>query len=120
VDDIPSPDNRLALQPEFSSTLGADYKINPAWSLGASYTYRSGGPVRTTPFQIDSESARSEIDAYLLWTMTEKTKLRLSASNMLEQDIVTGSEYFDEDGAQQLERRRQSPVIVRAQLEMRF
>ncbi|MGH8032265.1 MAG: TonB-dependent receptor plug domain-containing protein [Luteimonas sp.] len=120
VDDVPGPDNRLGLQPKLSSTLGADYKISPAWTVGASYTYRSGGSVRTTLFQVDSESARREFDAYSLWTLAEKTKLRLSASNMLEQDIVTGAEYFDEDGAQQIERRRLAPVIVRAHLELRF
>lgn len=120
VDDVPGPDNRVDQQPRLSSTLGADYKITPVWTVGASYTYRSGGSVRTGRFQIDSESAKREFDAYSLWTLAEKVKLRLSASNMLKTDIVTGSEYFDEDGTQQIERRRLSPVIVRAQLEVRF
>ncbi len=118
VDGLPGPDNRLDQQPRLSSTLGADYQISPAWTMGASYSYRSGGAVRTTLFQIDSESARREFDAYALWTMSDNTRLRLSVSNMLEQDIVTGTEYFREDGAQQTERRRQTPVIVRVQLEL--
>lgn len=118
VDGVPGPDSRLDQQPRLSSTLGADYEVNPVWTVGASYTYRSGGAVRTTRRQIDSESARREFDIYSLWTMSENAKLRLSAGNLLEQEIVTGTEYFDESGTQQIERRRPTPVILRAQLEL--
>jgi outer membrane receptor protein involved in Fe transport len=120
VDGVPGPHNRLDQQPTLSSTLGADYEVSPVWTVGASYTYRSGGSVRTTLFQIDSESARREFDAYSLWTMSDKAKLRLSMGNILEQDVVTGTEYLYEEGTQQVERRRQTPVIVRAQLELQL
>ncbi|MGH8086445.1 MAG: TonB-dependent receptor plug domain-containing protein [Lysobacter sp.] len=118
VDGVPGPHNRLDQQPRLSSTLGADYEVSPVWTVGASYTYRSGGAVRTTRRQIDSDSARREFDVYSLWTISDNAKLRLSAGNLLEQEIVTGTEYFDEGGAQQIERRRPTPVVLRAQLEL--
>ncbi|MGY1425894.1 TonB-dependent receptor plug domain-containing protein [Lysobacter sp. A289] len=120
VDGVPGPDNRLDQQPKLSSTLGTDYEVSPVWTVGASYTYRSGGSIRTTLSQIDSESARREFDAYSLWTMSDKAKLRLSVSSILEQDVVTGTKHFYEEGTQQIERRRQTPVIVRAQMELKL
>lgn len=120
VDDVPGPDNRLDEQPKLSSNLSADYKLSPTWTMGTSYTYRSGESVRTTHSQTSSQSARRELDVYSLWTLAAKTKLRVSAGNLLEQDIATGSRYFDANGMQQTERRRQAAVIVRANLELPF
>lgn len=120
VDDVPGPGNRVAEQAKFSSTLGANYKISQSWTTGASFSYRSGGPVRTTSVQIESESVRRDLDIYSLWSLGQKTKLRLSASNLLHQNIDTGEWYFGDDGVLQIERHRLSSTIFRAQLEMQL
>lgn len=88
VDDVPGPNNRLSDQPKFSSTLGADYVRSPAWTFGSSYTYVSGSPIRRTPLEIFSESSRREVDLYALWTWSADAKLRVSASNVLQQDCA--------------------------------
>ncbi|MGO1071484.1 TonB-dependent receptor plug domain-containing protein [Lysobacter sp. CA199] len=120
MDDLPGPDDRIDKQPRLISSVAADYRIDDAWTVGASYSYRSGGPVRSGPMQIDSESARRELDMYGLRRLSPKSKLRLSAGNVLRQPILTGSQYFDENGSQQIERRRPSHANLRASLEIAF
>jgi len=119
VDGVPGPDNRMAQQIKFSSTLGADYKISPTWTTGISYSHRSGGLVRTTPFQTDFEAARRDLDLFALWS-GKRTKLRLSASNGLHQNIDSGQWYVDTNGTRKSERLRRSPVIFRMQVELQL
>ena len=120
VDDVSGPDNRVGEQPKLSSTLGIDYAINPTWTVGSSYTYQSGGSIRITQNQIDSRSARRGFDAYSLWKLSDKSKLRITMTNMLEQDVVTGTEYFLDDGSQRIDRFRNNPLTVSAQLELQL
>lgn len=118
VDELPGPDNRIDSQPRLTSTLAADYALGPAWTLGASYSYRSGGPVRIGAHETESESPRRELDAYALVKLGPRGKLRLSLSNLLERDLVSTAEYFDEEGWQGTQRRRPTSLSLRAQLEI--
>ncbi|MGY1459252.1 TonB-dependent receptor plug domain-containing protein [Luteimonas sp. A534] len=120
INDVPGPDNRIAKQPRLSSTVATDYRVNATWSMGASYSYRSGGTVRTGIHQMESESARRELDAYVLASLSTRARLRLSAGNVLQQDIDSETEYFDVSGRQQIERRRASHASIRASLEVTF
>ena len=120
IDDLPGPDNRIDKQPSLSSTLAADYRFSPAWSVGASYSYRSGGSTRTGIHQSAGESARRELDAYMLASLWGKARLRLGVANVLQQDIASNTEYFDVSGRQRIERLRPSHVSVRANLEVAF
>ncbi|MGO1000250.1 TonB-dependent receptor plug domain-containing protein [Lysobacter sp. CA196] len=118
VDALPGPDNRIDSQPRLTSTLAADYALGPAWTVGASYSYRSGGPVRTSLHETESESPRRELDAYALIKLGQRSKLRLSLGNLLERDIVSAAEYFNEQGWQGTQRRRPTSLLLRAQLEI--
>ncbi|MGJ7901050.1 TonB-dependent receptor plug domain-containing protein [Lysobacter sp. 1R34A] len=118
VDALPGPDNRIDSQPRLTSTLAADYALGPAWTFGASYSYRSGGPVRTGAHEIESESPRRELDAYASVKLGPRGKLRLSLGNLLERDLVSAAEYFDEEGWQGTQRRRATSLSLRAQLEI--
>lgn len=120
VDDLPGPDNRIDRQPRLSSTLAMDYRISPVWSMGASYSYRSGSQVRTSVHQIDSESTHRELDAYILASLSGQARLRLSAGNVLHQDIFSGADYFDASGRQQIERQRASHINIHANVEVVF
>lgn len=120
VDDVPAPDNRIPDQARFSATLGADYRINPRWSSGISYTYRSSDEVRTTPVQIDLKSPRRELDLHAQWTATAKTRLRLSASNLLQQELVNGQRYVTSEGSQEIIRLRRGTALFRAELEIQL
>lgn len=120
IDDLPGPDNSIDKQPSLSSTLAVDYRFRAAWSIGASYSYRSGGSTRTGIHQIEGESARRELDAYLLASLWGKARLRLGVANVLQQDIASNKEYFDASGRRRIERLRPSHLSLRANLEMSF
>ena len=61
-----------------SATLAADWKLDPRWTTGLSYTYRSGGPLRITATRGNLETYRRELDLYVLWTPSKRNKLRLA------------------------------------------
>lgn len=120
VEDVPGPDNRIDQQVPFSATVGADWKLDANWTAGMGYTYRSGGPVRITATRGNLDAYRRELDLYVLWAPTRRSKLRLAVSNALHQTLETGQWYLDADGLQQIERQRRPPVGVRLQLEMQL
>lgn len=120
VADVPGPDNRLDGQLRFTGSLGADYRINPRWTTGLNYSYRSGGPVRISSGQIDIDAYQRELDLYALWTLGPRTKLRLSANNLLRQDLVSGQVLWDAQGRQQLQQRRSGAPLWRLQWEQQL
>lgn len=120
VEDVPGANNRINDQTRLSSTLSVDYRFSPGWSGGASYTFKTGGPVRTAPRQIDSSAARRVLDMYALWNMSKASSLRLSLANLLRQDFVTGNEYFDEHGDMRQVTHRPSQATIRADYELKF
>lgn len=120
VDNVPGPDNRLDQQVPFSATLAADWKLDPRWTTGLSYTYRSGGPLRITATRGNLEAYRRELDMYVLWTPSKRNKLRLAISNALHPTQETSQWYRDTDGLQQIDRVRTPPVGVRLQWELQL
>ena len=117
VDDVPGPNNRVEDQLRLSSTVGADYLASERWSVGASYTFKLGGEVRTGPERYDTVGTRRELDAYALFKLTPASKLRLSLSNVLRQDLASGTRYVDADGDMRIAQYRTSPVTLRATFE---
>jgi outer membrane receptor for ferrienterochelin and colicins len=119
VDSVPGPDNRLDAQTPLSATLGADYKKGTL-TLGGSYVFKNGGPVRISLNQLSYQSVRRDLDLYGLWKFDPKLQLRVSTSNLLGQDYLTESSYANDAGSQTS--RTLSPVrrSVRANLEMKF
>jgi outer membrane receptor for ferrienterochelin and colicins len=95
VDDVPGPDNRLARQTPFSSTLGLDWRAGRL-SAGGTVTYRAAARTRISLGEWAYDSHRSDMDLYALWTMTPATRLRFVASNFLQQDWMADSSYQDE------------------------
>ena len=120
VDAVPGPDNRLNAQIPLSATLGADYKKG-ALTLGGSYVFKTGGPVRVALNQASWQSARRDLDLYGLWKFDPKLQLRLAASNLLAQDFVNAGTYFTAgQGAQTLVTSTPGFRSVRVTLEMKF
>lgn len=120
VDDVPGPDNRLQDQAKLSSTLAADYEVNTDWTLGGSFTYQNGGYIRNTLNQAKFSAPRREFDVYGLWSISKKSKLRVSVGNLLQQAIVSGNAYFDANGSTDIERRRKTALLYRATLEIKL
>jgi outer membrane receptor for ferrienterochelin and colicins len=121
VSSIPGPNNRLDQQTPFSATLGLDYRMkNGAVVAGTSYSYRSGGDVRTGISQISFINAKRDLDAYLLWKATQKLQLRLTLSNILKPAAVTETLYFDSFGRTTTTRTQASRMNVQLGVEWKF
>jgi outer membrane receptor for ferrienterochelin and colicins len=120
VDAVPGPDNRLDAQTPLSGTLGADYR-HGALTLGGSYVFKSGGPVRIDADQFSWQSAHRDLDVYALWTFDPKTQLRLSGANLLAQDGASSRTYLTPGlGSQTLRTVTEGHRSVRAALELKI
>ena len=119
VESVPGPNNRLNEQTPFSATLGADYKAGKL-TAGASYSFRSGGLVRVAANQSNYTTARRDVEMYALWKFDPLQQIRFTASNLLEQDFISETEYRDATGT--LKNRSTAPgtLAMRVQLEVKF
>lgn len=87
VDRLPGPHNVLAAQQPLSAHLGADWTVNPHWTLGASLAWRAGtqATLMAGPGGLwdTRDSASRTLDAYALCRIDPRTQLRLGAANLL-------------------------------------
>jgi len=121
VDSVPGPNNRLSQQVPFSATVGLDYRMkNGVVSAGGSYSFRSGGDVRTAINQSAYLTAKRDLDIYALWKITPKTQVRLTLSNLLKPSLVDEATYFDAFGSTRNSRTTPSKPNVRLGLEMKL
>jgi outer membrane receptor protein involved in Fe transport len=94
---VAGPDNRIAGQPAWSGNLGLDYAPpNQPVELGGTYTHRSGYASRQSPQLADYAGAKRQLDLYAVWKRGQKSKLRLSVSDLLHRNYVERSTYADQ------------------------
>jgi outer membrane receptor for ferrienterochelin and colicins len=118
---VPGPNNRLDQQTPFSGTVGADYKLDGTpLTLGGSYSFQNGGPVRVSFNQYAYSVPKRSLDLYGLWKFTPKNQLRVSLANALHQDNVVQSSYADDSGRLSDTTMTPTSVVLRALLEMKF
>ena len=118
---VPGPDNRLDSQTPFSGTVGADWKLSTVpLTLGGSYSFQNGGPVRISINQYAYSVPKRSLDLYGLWKFNPKNQLRVSLANALHQDNLTQSSYADASGRQSSTTITPTSVVVRALLEMKL
>lgn len=121
VDSVPGPNNRLDAQTPFSGTAGLDYRMkNGVVSAGGSYSFRSGGDVRTGINQLTYLTAKRDLDIYALWKITPKTQVRLTLSNILKPSSVNENTYFDSFGRTVTSTNTPSKPNVRLGLEVKL
>lgn len=101
VDAIAGPDNHLDSQLPWSANLGADYRLaGMPLTVGGNLHYQAGGRSRTSSALLADHGARRELDAYALWQVGDRLRLRLSGANLLGQRYRTRSWYADGAGSQ--------------------
>ncbi len=121
VDSVPGPNNRLDAQTPFSGTAGLDYRMkNGVVSAGGSYSFRSGGDVRTGINQLTYLTAKRDLDIYALWKITPQTQVRLTLSNILKPSSVNENTYFDSFGRTVTSTNTPSKPNVRLGLEVKL
>jgi outer membrane receptor protein involved in Fe transport len=118
---VPGPDNRLDSQTPFSGTVGADWKLDKTpLTLGGSYSFQNGGPVRISENQYAYSVPKRSLDVYGLWKFNPKNQLRVSLANALHQDNLAQTSYADASGRQSSTTITPTSVVVRALLEMKL
>jgi outer membrane receptor protein involved in Fe transport len=118
---VPGPNNRLDQQTPFSGTIGADYKLDGMpLTLGGSYSFQNGGPVRISEHQHAYTAPKRSLDVYGLWKFTPRNQLRVSLANALHQENVAQSSYVDAIGRLSDTTITPTSVVLRALLEMKL
>src|SRR5450830_1878455 len=118
---VPGPDNRLDSQTPFSGTVGADWKLDKLpLTLGGSYSFQNGGPVRISLNQYAYSVPKRSLDVYGLWKFDPKNQLRVSVANGLHQQNVSQSSYADATGRLSDTTITPTYLVVRALMEMKF
>jgi outer membrane receptor for ferrienterochelin and colicins len=118
---VPGPDNRLDAQTPFSGTIGADWKLDKSpLTVGASYSFQNGGPVRISANQYAYSVPKRSLDVYGLWKFNPKNQLRVALANGLHQENVQQSAYVDSTGRLSDTTITPTYLVLRALLEMKF
>ncbi|WP_288380039.1 hypothetical protein [uncultured Massilia sp.] len=121
VEAVPRPDNRLDQQTPFSGMLGLDYRApGGKLSAGASFAFRSGGPVRINVEQWACQSARRDLDLYALWEVDPRYQVRFALSNLLGQDFLSDARYVDASGVLRRSSAFPGSAMARLTLEARY
>ena len=95
---LPGPDNRLGAQVPWNGTVGADYKVSTALTLGSSFTARGAGSVRTSLNQVTYRSVDRQLETYAAWRFSPALQIRFSAQDLLAQTMLNGNRYEDAGG----------------------
>jgi outer membrane receptor for ferrienterochelin and colicins len=95
---VPGPGNRLASQVPATLNLGLDYRLSPRMSMGGNLNVQTGGLARQDAHASSQAGGRRTLDAYALWQPDVKTRVRLSAANVLRQRQLQGQSYVDDAG----------------------
>ena len=98
VESIPGPGNRLARQPRWNATAGAEYRSG-AWGGGATLAATGAGWSRVTASQSAYAGGQRELSAYLSYRPAIGGLLRISAYNLLKQWTREGRGYRDVHGS---------------------
>ncbi|WP_332878518.1 TonB-dependent receptor plug domain-containing protein [Massilia sp. S19_KUP03_FR1] len=121
LDTLPGPNNRLVSQTPVSANLGVDYKMDRLpLTLGASYSYQNGGPVRFSLNEFDYSTPKRLLDLYALARISPKVQLRLSVANALHQSYMTALTWVDADGARADATITPTAPVLRAALELKL
>jgi outer membrane receptor for ferrienterochelin and colicins len=115
------PDNRLAGQTPFSATLGIDYKAaRLPLTLGGSFSFQSGGPVRSSASEFDYARPKRVLDLVAVVRLTARHQLRLSVANALHQEHMTATTWADGAGALSDAAFTPTSTVFRAVLELKL
>jgi iron complex outermembrane receptor protein len=92
--DVPGPDNRLDQQPKMTANLGADYRIRAIpLTLGGNITINPDYDTRRSLQQWRYQGAKRVADVYGVWKFNPATSLRLTISNLVPRDYLTGTTF---------------------------
>jgi iron complex outermembrane receptor protein len=119
VKNAPGPDNRLDQQPDGTANAGADYRLaGTPLTVGGNLNLTPGYDTRISEAQWAEQGRKLVGDAYVLVQVSPQLQLRLTASNLLPRDYLTGSRYEDAESRELSQTRASTYVNWLLRLEM--
>jgi outer membrane receptor protein involved in Fe transport len=119
VDEVPGPDNRLARQPRWNATVGAEYRQGP-WHAGATLAATAAGWSRVSLQQAAYSGGRRDLAGHLSYRHDAQGMLRISAANLLRRPEREGSAYRDASGVARNMAREYSSAALSAEYLRQF
>jgi outer membrane receptor for ferrienterochelin and colicins len=93
--DVLGPNNRLDQQPKMTANLGADYRVRAIpLSLGGNVNINPDYTTRRSLQQWSYQGTKRVVDVYGVWKFSPVSALRLTVSNLVPQDYLTGSTFI--------------------------
>lgn len=96
VERVPGPDNRLDGQIAMSASLGADYQLSRALSMGGDFGFQQAGALRESDFLRSSGSPTRNLDLYAIWRYKDQGQWRFTVANVLRQTRTENEVYQDQ------------------------
>lgn len=121
VDGIPGPDNRIDGQAKQTANVGADYRFKKLpLTLGGSYNWTPAVLVQTSLTEQTSVGVKRQFDAYGLWKFSANTQLRIGATNLRNDDYLSGRVVATDTGFERASSTARTYTTWSARLEMKL
>jgi iron complex outermembrane receptor protein len=121
VSGVQGPYNRIDQQPRASANIGGEYRMRGLpLTLGGNFNWIPPYTVQQTDLQSQSYQLTRVVDAFALLAIDPSTRLRLSLSNIVPRNYVTGSSIIAGGQNQTVVSNGPSYRVVSLRLEMRL
>lgn len=119
--DVPGPNNRLDQQPSSTGNLGGDYRLRSLpLTVGGNFNWNPAYDTRRTLEQAVYQGAKRVVDVYGLWRLSPAAGLRLTVSNLVPLDYVTGSNFSSGSQTESARTTARNWQNVQLRLEMKI
>lgn len=119
--DVLGPNNRLDQQPKMTANLGADYRIRAMpLTLGGNMNINPDYTTRTSFQQWNYQGAKRVVDVYGIWKFSPETALRLTVSNLVPRDYLTGTTFIGNGISETVNNIARNWQNVQLRLEMKI
>lgn len=121
VSDVMGPNNRLDQQPKMTANLGGDYRIRSIpLTLGGNVNFNPDYTTRRTEEQWVYQGSKRVVDVYGLWKFNPATAMRVTVSNLVPRDYLTGTVYMGNGFSETVNTNTRNWQNVQVRLEMKI
>jgi len=119
--DVLGPNNRLDQQPKMTANLGADYRVRALpLTFGGNMNINPDYTTRRSLQQWNYQGAKRVVDVYGVWKFSPATALRLTVSNLVPRDYLTGSTFIGNGISESVNNNARNWQNVQLRLEMKI
>ena len=119
--DVLGPNNRLDQQPKMTANMGADYRIRALpLTVGGNININPDYTTRRTLQQWNYQGSKRIVDVYSVWKFSPATALRLTVSNLVPRDYLTGNTFIGNGISETVNNNARNWQNVQLRLEMKI